>query len=44
MQKLGGSCCFTKIDLADAFNQVKLAAEIQKCLALSTHRGILLQA
>ena len=43
MQKLGGGCGFTKIDLADAYNQVKLAPESQKRLALSTHRGILLQ-
>ena len=43
MQKLGGGCSFTKIDLADAYNQVKLAPESQRRLALSTHRGILLQ-
>ena len=43
MQKLGGGYGFTKIDLADAYNQIKLAPESQKRLALSTHRGILLQ-
>ena len=43
MHKLGGGCSFTKIDLADAYNQVRLAPESQKRLALSTHRGILLQ-
>ena len=43
MHKLGGGCGFTKIDLADAYNQVRLAPESQKRLALSTHRGILLQ-
>ena len=34
---------FSKIDLADAYNQVKLSPESQKRLALSTHRGVLLQ-
>ena len=43
MQKLGGGYGFSKIDLADAYNQIKLAPESQKRLALSTHRGILLQ-
>lgn len=43
LQKLGGGCGFTKIDLADAYNQVKLAPESQRRLALSTHRGVLLQ-
>ena len=43
MQKLGGEYCFTKVYLADVYNQVKLAPESQKRLALSTHRGILLQ-
>ena len=43
MQKLGGRFYFSKIDLADAYNQVKLAPESQKRLALSTHQGILLQ-
>ena len=43
MQKLSGGYCFIKIDLADAYNQMKLAPESQKRLTLSTHRGILLQ-
>ena len=34
---------FTKIDLADAYNQIMLGPESQKRLALSTHRGVLLQ-
>ena len=41
-RKLGGYG-FTKIDLADAYNQVRLGPESRKCLALSTHRGVLLQ-
>lgn len=43
MLKLCGGYCFTKIDLADAYNQIKLAPESQRKLALSTHRGVLLQ-
>jgi hypothetical protein len=43
LQKLGGSCCFSKIDLADAYNQIKLGPVSQRRLALSTHRGVLLQ-
>lgn len=43
MRKLGGGYYFTKIDLADAYNQIKLAPDSQKKLALSTHRGVLLQ-
>ena len=43
MQKLSGGFCFTKIDLADAYNQIKLRPESQRKLALSTHRGVLLQ-
>ena len=43
MQRLGGGHGFTKIDLADAYNQIQLAPESQKWLALSTHRGVLLQ-
>nr|KAG5702950.1 hypothetical protein BaRGS_034723 [Batillaria attramentaria] len=39
MQKLGGGFGYTKIDLADAYNQIKLAPESQRRLALSTHRG-----
>ncbi|XP_052824016.1 uncharacterized protein LOC128247867 [Octopus bimaculoides] len=41
--KLGGGFGYTKIDLADAYNQIKLAPESQRRLALSTHRGVLLQ-
>ena len=43
MKKLGGSFCFSKIDLADAYLQIKLAPESQRRLALSTHKGVLLQ-
>ena len=43
MQRLSGGYYFTKIDLADAYNQVKLSPESQRRLALSTHRGVLLQ-
>ena len=43
MRRLGGGYGFTKIDLADAYNQVKLGPESQKKLALSTHKGVLLQ-
>ena len=43
MYKLGGGYGFTKIDLADAYNQIPLSKESQKKLALSTHKGVLLQ-
>ena len=43
MRRLSGGYYFTKIDLADVYNQIKLAPESQRKLALSTHRGILLQ-
>ena len=43
MQKLGGGFGYTKIDLPDAYNQIKLSPEIQRRLALSTHQGVLLQ-
>ena len=43
MQKLGDGFVYTKIDLADAYNQIQLAQESQRRLALSTHRGVLLQ-
>ena len=43
MRKLSGGYGFSKIDLADAYNQVMLGPESQKRLALSTHRGDLLQ-
>ena len=41
MWKLEGGYGFTKIDLADVYNQVKLAPESQRRLALRTHQGIL---
>ena len=43
MNKLGGGYGFTKIDLADACNQIKLGPIIRVWLALSAHRGGLLQ-
>ena len=43
MRKLGGGYFFTKIDLANAYNHIKLSPDSQKKLALSTHRGVLLQ-
>ena len=43
MQKLGGGFGYTKIDLADAYNQIQLAPESQHRLALSTRHGVLLQ-
>jgi len=43
MQRLSGGYGFTKIDLADAYNQIALAPESQKRLALSTHRRMLLR-
>ena len=43
MQKLGGGFGYTKIDLTDAYNQIQLAPESQRRLALSSHRGVLLQ-
>ena len=36
-QKLNAGYYFTKIDLADAYNQIELAPESLKRLALSTH-------
>ena len=43
MRNLRDGFCFTKIDLPDAYNQIKLAPKSQKRKALSTHRGVLLQ-
>ena len=43
MHKLGGGYSFTKNDLANAYNQIKLGPKSQKKLALSTHKGVLLQ-
>ena len=44
MQIFIGGYYFSKIDLADTYDQFKLGPESQKRLALSTHHGILLQA
>ena len=43
MRRLGGGYYFSKIDLASAYNQISLSPESQRHLALSTHRGVLLQ-
>ena len=43
MRRLGRGHSFTKIDLADAYNQICLGPESQRKLALSTHKGVLLQ-
>ena len=43
IRKLSGGYGFSKIDLADAFNQIMLGQESQKRLAFSTHRGVYLQ-
>lgn len=43
MTKLSGSQCFSKIDLAAAYNQIKLAPKRQRKLDLSPTRGVLLQ-
>lgn len=43
MHKLSGGYGFTKINLADAYNQIPLGPEFQKRLALSNHTGVLLQ-
>ena len=43
IHRLSGGHYFSKIDLADAYNQVKLSPESQKKLALSVHRCVLLQ-
>ena len=39
MRRLGGGYGFTKIDLADAYNQIKLSPRSQRRLALSTSKG-----
>ena len=41
--KIGLWLWFTKIDLADAYNQVRLGPKSRERLALSTHGGVLLQ-
>ena len=38
MRKLGRGYCFSKIDLANAYNQICLSPDSQKKLALSTHK------
>ena len=43
MRRLGGGYGFTKIDLADAYKKVRLGPKSRERLALSTHRGVLLQ-
>ena len=43
LRKLRGGYGCTKIDLADAYNQIRLCPISQKRLALSTHTGVLLQ-
>ena len=43
LRKLSGGQHFTKIDLADAYNQILLSPDSQKRLALSPHRAVLLQ-
>ena len=43
MRKLGRGYCFSKIDLANAYIQICLSPDSQKKLALSTHKGVLLQ-
>ena len=43
MHRLGGNYCFSKVDLADAYNQIQLSPSSQRKLALSTHKGVLLQ-
>jgi len=43
LPKLGGGLQYTKIDLADAYNQIKLCLESWKQFAVSTHRGVLLK-
>ena len=43
IHRLSGEYYFSKIDLANAYDQVKLSPESQKRLSLSTRRGVLLQ-
>ena len=40
LRKFSGSKFFTKIDLAEAYNQIILAPESQRRLAFSTPRGV----
>jgi len=43
MRRLGDGYGFTKIDLADAYNQVRLGPKSRERLVLITHHGVLLQ-
>ena len=43
LRKLSGGFGFSKIDLADAYNQIKLSRSSAQRLALATHKGVLLQ-
>ena len=43
MGRLDGTHYFSKVYLADAYNQIELGPESQRRLALSSHRGVLLQ-
>ena len=43
IRNLPGGYCFTKVDLADACNQIELSPKSQKSLVLSTHQRVLLQ-
>ena len=43
MRTLNDTHYFSKVDLADAYNQIELGPESHRRLALSTHRGVLLQ-
>ena len=43
IRKLGRDYGITKIDLADAYSQVRFGPESHKHLTLSTHRSVLLQ-
>ncbi|KII63940.1 hypothetical protein RF11_10840 [Thelohanellus kitauei] len=44
LRQLNGYHYFTKVDLANAYNQIRLSPDSQKRLAISTHRGVFLQA
>ena len=41
MRRFDGTNYFSKVDLADAYNQIELGPESQRRLALNTHRGVL---
>ena len=43
MRRLSGGFGFSKVDLADAYNQIVLSDDSRRKLALSTHQGVLLQ-